>query len=101
MTVDKTSGIAHNLVKLDEIKKTDHSVSKEVQSPDERDKVEISQEAKALQETLRELRTEIGKIPDVRTAKIKNVKVHIENGIYDQRAVIKETARYLKESGIL
>lgn len=101
MSVDKMSGITHNLVKADEIKKADYGTSKEAQILRERDKVEISPEAKELQETLRDLRTEISKIPDAREEKIRDVKARIENGTYDQGAVIKEVARSLRESGVL
>jgi len=111
MSVDKTSGITHNQIgkvlgnqnlgKPGEIKKAGSGTSREVQTPKEGDKVEISTEAKELQKTLSILKAEIKKMPDVRDEKIKDVKARIETGIYDRDAVTKEVARSIKNSGLL
>lgn len=111
MSVNKTSGIAHNqigktlgnhnLTKPGDIKKAASDISREVHVTKKGDKVEISTEARELQRTLSTLKTEINKIPDVREQKIKDVKARIEGGIYDRDAVTKEVARLIKESGLL
>ncbi|MFQ5685515.1 MAG: flagellar biosynthesis anti-sigma factor FlgM [Candidatus Scalindua sp.] len=111
MSVDKTSGIIssqvgkvvgnQNLAKPGDIKKAASGISREVQASKEGDIVEISAEARKLQETLSILKAEIKKIPDVREEKVKNVKARIEAGIYDRDKVTKEIARSIKNSGLL
>ncbi len=111
MSVDKTSGIVNsqvgklignqNLAKPGDIKKVASGYSREVQAPKEGDKVEISAEARKLQESLSFLKAEIKKIPDVREEKIKDVKARIEDGTYNPDAVTKEIARSIKNSGLL
>ncbi len=110
MSVDKTSGIVNsqvgklignqNLAKPGDIKKAASGISN-VQVSKEGDKVEISAEARKLQESLSFLKSEIKKIPDVREEKIKDIKARIEAGIYDPDAVTKEVARSIKNSGLL
>ncbi len=111
MSVDKTSGINHNiigriagnqnLVKPEETKKTSSGVSNEVKTLKGRDNVEISSEAKGLHNTLSELKAEIIQIPDTREEKIEIAKTRIEGGVYDRDAVIKEVARSIKDSGLI
>ncbi len=111
MSVDKTPGITNiqvgkvignqNLAKPADIKKAASGISREVQASKEGDKVEISAEARKLQESLSFLKAEIKKMPDVREEKIKDVKARIEAGIYDRDAVTKEVARSIKNSGLL
>ncbi len=111
MSVDKTAGIinsqvgkligSQNLAKPGDIKKAASGYSKEVQASKEGDKVEISAEARKLQETLSILKAEIKKMPDVREEKVNDVKARIEAGIYDPDAVTKEVARSIKNSGLL
>lgn len=111
MSIDKTSGIINNLVgkvvsnqnlaKPGDIKKAATGISKEVQVSKEGDKVEISAEARKLQESLSFLKAEIKKMPDVREEKIKEVKARIEAGTYNRDAVTKEIARSIKDSGLL
>ena len=111
MSVDKTSGINHNLigriagnqnlVKPEETKKTSSDASSEVKTLKGRDKVEISSEAKELHKTLSDLKAEIKQIPDTREEKIKIAKARIEGGVYDREAVIKEVARSIKDSGLI
>ncbi len=111
MSVDKTSGINHNLigriagnqnpVKPEETKKTSPGVSNEVKTLKGRDKVEISSKAKELHKTLSQLKAEIKQIPDTREEKIEIAKARIEGGVYDRDAVIKEVARSIKDSGLI
>lgn len=111
MSVDKTSGINHNLiakiagnqnlVKPEEGKKTSSGASNEAKTLRGGDKVEISSEAKALHKTLSDLTAKIKHMPDTREEKIKIAKARIEDGVYDSDAVIKEVARSIKESGLI
>jgi anti-sigma28 factor (negative regulator of flagellin synthesis) len=111
MSVDKTSGINHNLigriagnqnlVKPEETKKTSSGVSNETKALRGRDKVEISSEARELHKTLSDLKAEIKQMPDTREEKIKIAKARIEDGAYDRDAVIKEIARSIKDSGLI
>ncbi len=111
MSVDKTSGINHNLIgriagnqnliKPEESKKTSSGVSKEAKTLRGGDKVEISSEARELHKTLSNLKAEIKRMPDTRAEKIEIVKARIEEGVYDRDAVIKEVARSIKDSGLL
>ena len=111
MSVDKTSGINHNiigriagnqnLVKPEEMKKTSTDVSNEVKTLRGGDKVEISSEARELHKTLSDLKAEIKQMPDTREEKIKIAKARIEGGDYDRDAVIKEAARSIKDSGLI
>ena len=111
MSVDKTSGINHNLigriagnqnhVKPEETKKTSSGISSEVETLKGRDKVEISSEARALHKTLSDLKAEIKQMPDTREEKIKIAKARIEGGDYDRAEVIKEVARSIKDSGLI
>ena len=111
MSVDKTSGINQNLigriagnqnlVKPEETKKTSSGVSNGTEALRGRDKVEISSEAKALHQTLSDLKAELKQMPDAREDKIKIAKARIEGGVYDSDAVIKEVARSIKGSGLI
>jgi flagellar biosynthesis anti-sigma factor FlgM len=111
MSVDKTSGITNNqvgkvianqnLAKPGDIKKAASGISRDVKVSKEGDKVEISTEARKLQETLSILKAEIKKMPDVREEKVKDVKARIEAGTYGSDAVTKEIARSIKDSGLL
>lgn len=111
MSVDKTSGMNHNLigriagnqnlVKPEETKKTSSDASNEVNALRGRDKVEISSEARALQKTLSDLKAEIKQMPETRGEKIKIAKARIDGGVYDSDAVIKEVARSIKDSGLI
>ena len=108
MSVDKTSGINHNLigriagnqnlVKPEETKKTSSGDSNETNSLRGRDKVEISSEAKELHKTLSDLKAEIKEMPDIREEKIKIAKARIEGGFYYRDTVIKGVARSIKDS---
>ena len=111
MSVDKASGITNsqvgnvygnqNLAKPGDIKKAVSGISEAMEVSKEGDKVEISAEARTLQETLSILKAEIKKMPEVREEKIKDVKARIEAGVYDRDAVTKEIARSIKNSGLL
>ncbi|MEK6765144.1 MAG: flagellar biosynthesis anti-sigma factor FlgM [Planctomycetota bacterium] len=110
-SVDKTSGINQNLAggiagnqNLARPEKTNKAASgifRELHTPGEEYKVEISVEAEELQKTLSTLKAEINKLPDIREVKIKNARARIEGGIYDRDAVVKEVARSIKESGLI
>ncbi len=111
MSVDKTSGINHdlmkraignqNIVKPDETKKTLSGISNDAKTVNGKDKVEISSEAKEFHKTLSGLKAAIKQMPDTREEKIKIVKARMENGVYDSDAVIKEVARSIKDSGLI
>ncbi len=111
MSVDKTSGINHNLigriagnqnlVKPEETKKTSSGVSNEVKTARGSDKVEISSEARELHKTLSGLKDKMKQIPDTRKEKIELAKARIEAGVYEKDAVIKEVARSIKDSGLI
>ncbi len=101
MSVDKTSGINHNRVEPEKMKKTLPGISNKANTLREGDKVEISSEAKELHKTLSDLKAEIKEMPDIREEKIKIAKARIEGGAYDREAVIKEVARSIKDSGLI
>jgi len=111
MSVDKTSGINHNLigriaenqnhVKAEEAKKTSSNVSDEAKTLRGGDKVEISSEANELYKTLTDLKAKIKQMPDTREEKIKIANARIEGGVYERDAVIKEVARSIKDSGLI
>ncbi|MGR3292827.1 MAG: flagellar biosynthesis anti-sigma factor FlgM [Candidatus Scalindua sp.] len=111
MSVDKTSGINHNLigriltnqnlVKSEESKKTSSGVSNDAQTLTGGDKVEISSEARELHKTLSGLKDEVKQMPDTRKEKIELVKARIEAGFYERDAVINEVARSIKDSGLV
>ncbi|MBT6053049.1 MAG: flagellar biosynthesis anti-sigma factor FlgM [Candidatus Scalindua sp.] len=111
MTVDKTSGIIHNLPgtiagnknikRPEDVYKAASGASEDTHTLKVGDKVEISNEARDLQKKLSDLKAEIKMMPDTREEKLKNVKARIESGFYDRDAVIKEVARSIKDSGQL
>jgi flagellar biosynthesis anti-sigma factor FlgM len=111
MSVDKTSGINHNLigriltnqnlVKPEDAKKTSSGVSSDVQTLAGGDKVEISSEARELHKTLSGLKAKMKQMPDTRMEKIELVKARIDAGFYEKDAVIKEVARSIKDSGLI
>ncbi len=59
------------------------------------DTVEISKEAQNLEKTVKSLRTELNKIPDVRAEKVEAARNRIQKGFYDTKEVAKETAEIL------
>ncbi len=111
MYVDKTSGVSHNpirkivrnqnLVKPEETKKPLSGVSNDAKTLRERDKVEVSLEAKEINKILSGLKEEIKQMPDTSEEKIKIAKTRIESGVYDIDAVKKEVARSIKNSGLI
>ncbi len=111
MSVDKTSGINHNLIgriltnqnlaKSDDTKKASSVVSNDAQTLSGGDKVEISSEARDLQKALSSLKDEVKQMPDTRKEKIELVKARIEAGAYEKDAVIKDVARSIKDSGLV
>lgn len=111
MSVDKASGINHNLigriltsqnlVKTEETKKASSGTSNEAKALAGGDMVEISSEARELHKTLSDLKAEIKRIPDTREEKVEMAKARIEAGDYDRDAVIKDVARSLKDSGLV
>ncbi len=111
MSVDKTSGINHNLigriltnqnlVKSDEAKKTSSGVSSDAQALAGGDKVEISSEARDLHKMLSGLKDAVKQMPDTREDKIELVKARIEAGVYEKGSVIKDVARSIKDSGLI
>lgn len=68
------------------------------------DRVEISEAARDLQKLdrlLRRAREVYDRLPDVRRERIEEVKTRLDQGFYDGKAVIKEAADILLESGIV
>ncbi|MCR4320263.1 MAG: flagellar biosynthesis anti-sigma factor FlgM [Candidatus Brocadiaceae bacterium] len=56
------------------------------------DTVDISKEARNLEQTVDNLKTVVSEIPDVRDAKMEEVRAKLKNGFYDRPEVIEEVA---------
>ncbi|GAN34057.1 MAG: hypothetical protein DYG83_03625 [Candidatus Brocadia sp. AMX2] len=57
------------------------------------DSVDISKEARNLEKTIASLKASVSEMHDVRAAKMKEVKIKLENGFYDQPEVIEQVAK--------
>lgn len=57
------------------------------------DTVDISKEARNLEQTVENLKTSVNEIPDVREAKVAEVKTRLKDGFYDRPEVIEEVAK--------
>lgn len=56
------------------------------------DTVDISKEARNLEQTVENLKTVVREIPDVRDAKVEEVRAKLKDGFYDRPEVIEEVA---------
>ena len=56
------------------------------------DTVDISKEARNLEQTVENLKTVVSDIPDVRDAKMEEVRAKLKDGFYDRPEVIEEVA---------
>ena len=56
------------------------------------DTVDISKEARNLEQTVGNLKTVVSEIPDVRDAKVVEVRAKLKDGFYDRPEVIEEVA---------
>ncbi|HHT9146980.1 MAG TPA: flagellar biosynthesis anti-sigma factor FlgM [Candidatus Wunengus sp. YC61] len=56
------------------------------------DTVDISKEARNLEQTVGHLKTVVSEIPDVRDAKVEEVRTKLKDGFYDRPEVIEEVA---------
>ena len=56
------------------------------------DTVDISKEARNLEQTVGNLKTVVSEIPDVRDAKVEEVRAKLKDGFYDRPEVIEEVA---------
>ena len=56
------------------------------------DTVDISKEARNLEQTVGNLKTVVSEIPDVRDAKMEEVRAKLKDGFYDRPEVIEEVA---------
>ena len=56
------------------------------------DTVDISKEARNLEQTVENLKTVVSEIPDVRDAKVEEVRAKLKDGFYDRPEVIEEVA---------
>lgn len=56
------------------------------------DSVDISKEARSLEQTIANLKTRMNEMPDVRVAKMKEVSAKLQDGFYDRPEVIEQVA---------
>ncbi|HHT9138786.1 MAG TPA: flagellar biosynthesis anti-sigma factor FlgM [Candidatus Wunengus sp. YC60] len=56
------------------------------------DTVDISKEARNLEQTVENLKTVVSEIPDVRDAKVEEVRAKLKDGFYDRQEVIEDVA---------
>src|SRR3972149_1812095 len=56
------------------------------------DTVDISKDARNLEQTVENLKTVVREIPDVRDAKVEEVRAKLKDGFYDRPEVIEEVA---------
>ena len=56
------------------------------------DTVDISKEARNLEQTVENLKTVVREIPGVRDAKVEEVRAKLKDGFYDRPEVIEEVA---------
>ena len=57
------------------------------------DTVDISKEARNLEQSVENLKTVVSEIPDVRDAKMEEVRAKLKDGFYDRPEVIEEVAK--------
>lgn len=62
------------------------------------DSVDISKEARALENTVASLKTSVSEMPDVRAAKMEDVKVKLKTGFYDRPEVIEQVAKKVADA---
>lgn len=73
-------------------------INKEDQPEDEKaDSVDISAEAKKLEQTITELKKLANEMPDVRHEKMMEIKQKIKEGYYDRPEVILQTAEKIMD----
>lgn len=73
-------------------------INKEDQPEDEKaDSVDISAEAKKLEQTITELKKLANEMPDVRHEKMVEIKQKIKEGYYDRPEVILQTAEKIMD----
>ena len=61
------------------------------------DSVDISEEAGSLEQTIAGLKDAINNVPDTRESKIKEVRVRLQGGYYDQKDVIMQVAERIAD----
>ena len=57
------------------------------------DSVDISKEARKLEQTIMSLKTGVKEMPDVRAAKTEEIKAKLKGGFYDRPEVIEQVAK--------
>ena len=62
------------------------------------DTVDISKEARNLEQTVVDMKTVISEMPDVRDAKMEEVKTKLKDGFYDRPEVIEEVAKKIADA---
>lgn len=68
-------------------------MKKEERSVDEKiDSVDISKEARNLERTIANLKIRMDEMPDVRVAKMEEVRAKLRDGFYDRPEVIEQVA---------
>lgn len=87
-----TNRIEINHLQAGKVEKEDHLVDEKF------DSVDISKEARDLKKTIKNLKSGVGEIPDVRTAKLEEVKAKLENGFYDRPEIIEQVAKKVAEA---
>lgn len=61
------------------------------------DSVDISEEAGSLKQTITGLKDAINNVPDTRESKVKEVRVRLQGGYYDQKDVIMQVAERIAD----
>jgi glutamyl-tRNA reductase len=69
------------------IEKDEHLVQSKL------DSVDISKEARELEQTIASLKSSLSELPDVRAAKMEEVKANFKNAFYDRPEVIEQVAK--------
>ncbi len=63
----------------------------------ELDSVDISEEAGSIKQTIANLKNAINNVPDTRESKIKEVRIRLQGGYYDQKDVIMQVAERIAD----
>ncbi len=62
------------------------------------DSVDISKEARELEQTVASLKTSVREMPDVRAAKMEEIRAKLKDGFYDRPEVIEQVAKKVADS---
>ena len=85
-----TRGVNSNYVEENQLQ---IKTNKENRPDDEKnDSVDISKDARKLEQTITDLKTLVSEIPDMRSEKMEEIKAKIKDGFYDRPEVILQVA---------